>query len=78
MDTWFFTNPDKDLTKDNLNWVDDAKLMNMLWISKDDVKDYKELKYDWKEKKWDQIINRLKILKACVEKNKDKLRNRKD
>ena len=70
MDTWFFTAPDKKLTKSNLNDVDDEKLLNMLWLNKDDLKDYdyKELKYDWSESKCDQIVNRLKILKAYVDK----------
>ena len=79
MDTWFFSNPEKKIKESDINDINDEKLMKMLKISKDDVKDYKELKYDWKETtKWDQIINRLKILKAFVEKNKDKLVNKND
>lgn len=79
MDTWFFSNPEKKIKESDINDINDEKLMKMLKINKDDVKDYKELKYDWKETtKWDQIINRLKILKAFVEKNKKKLDNKKD
>ena len=105
METWFYTNPDKDLTKDttvknklfsitlpeelkefyetnltkdNLNEIDDDKLMQMLNISKDKVDWYKKLKYDWSEKKCDQIVNRLNILKAFVEENKTKLENKKN
>ncbi len=78
METWFYTNPDKDLTKDNLNEIDDDKLMQMLKISKDKVDWYKKLKYDWSEKKCDQIVNRLNILKAFVEENKTKLENKKN
>jgi hypothetical protein len=78
METWFYTNPDKDLTKDNLNEIDDDKLMQMLNISKDKVDWYKKLKYDWSEKKCDQIVNRLNILKAFVDENKTKLENKKN
>lgn len=82
MDTWFFTNPAKDLTKDNLNWVDDVMLMKMLWVSEEEAKNkgYEPIDYNKKPKpiKWDQIINRLKILKACVEKYNDKLVNKKN
>lgn len=83
MDTWFFTNPSKSLEKNHLI-NDDKELIKMLWIEKNvtneqggiNIKDYQELNYNWSEKKWDQITNRLRILNEYVKANANKLNNK--
>lgn len=73
MDSWFFSDPSKKLKESDINDITDEKLMTMLNVDKNKIKDYNnQMKYDWSMKKRDQIINRLRILKAFVDDSNNK------
>ena len=83
MDTWFFTNPDKQLKPKHIENKDED-VMNILGVTTEDLKDskYKKIEeFTDNTKKWEQIKNRLSILCVFLSKPetqgviKDKLKN---
>lgn len=73
MNKWFSSNPNKVLEESDINDVKDDVLMTLLDVKKSEVEDYDEnIKYDWSMRKWRHIINRLRILKAYVNKEENK------
>lgn len=70
LNTWFFTNPSKELEKDDLNKYTDEVILSRLGLSQF-PEGYEDLSNKDDVKKWDHIKNRLLILKAYLNKNKE-------
>ena len=70
LNSWFYTNPSKVLEKDDLNEYTDDAILNRLGLNQF-PEGYEDLSNKDDVKKWDHIKNRLLILKAYLNKNKE-------
>lgn len=70
LNTWFYTNPSKELENDDLNKYTDKVILNRLGLSQL-PEGYEDLSNRENVKKWDYIKNRLLILKSYLNINKD-------